>query len=146
MKSTFRKPKFWLSIMAFVLASFCIQPCLNLALIKYSGTGKISMVKHLLALGVTPSDDALGSAAYNGHAAVVRALLTAGANPNAENEIYETPLMYAAKNGHLEVVRLMLAYDANPNAGCREMDPLTVARVGKYTEIVKLLKEAGAKE
>jgi hypothetical protein len=26
------------------------------------------------------------------------------------------------------------------------MDPLTVARVGKYTEIVKLLKEAGAKE
>lgn len=45
-----------------------------------------------------------------------------------------------------EVVKLMLVYGADPNAGCREMDPLIVARIGKHTEIVKLLKQAGAKE
>ena len=146
MRSTLKQPKVWLTITAAVLALLCIMPALNQALINSSGTGQISMVKRLLALGVAPSDDALGRAAYNGHTAVVRTLLQAGANPSAANEINETALMYASENGHTEVVRLMLAYGADPNAGCREMDPLTVARVGKHTEIVKLLKQAGAKE
>ena len=146
MRSTLKQPKVWLTITAAVLALLCIMPALNQALINSSGTGQISMVKRLLALGVVPSDDALGRAAYNGHTAVVRTLLQAGANPSAANEINETALMYASENGHTEVVKLMLAYGADPNAGCREMDPLTVARVGKHTEIVKMLKQAGAKE
>jgi len=146
MRSTLKQPKVWLTITAAVLALLCIMPALNHTLINSSSTGQISMVKRLLALGVAPSDDALGRAAYNGHTAVVRTLLQAGANPSAANEINETALMYASENGHTEVVKLMLAYGADPSANYREMDPLTVARVGKHTEIVKLLKQAGAKE
>ena len=54
--------------------------------------------------------------------------------------------MYASENGHMETVKLMLAHGSDPNWGCREMDPLAVARMGKHMEIVRMLKRAGAKE
>ncbi len=146
MKSVLKKPKFWLATIAVLFVLLCIPPALALVLINSARNGQVSTVNHLLALGVAPSDDALGVAAYNGKTAVVRSLLAAGANPNAMNGIDETALAYAAEYGHTEVVRLMLAYGADPNNGCQEMDPLTVARAGHYTEIVKLLKQAGAKE
>lgn len=146
MKSAFKKPKFWLSVVAVLLVFLCVPLCLNLALTHYAGTGRVAMVNHLLAVGVASSDDALGTAAYNGHTAVVRSLLAAGGNPNAMNDMSETALAYAAENGHLEIVKLMLADGADPNWGCLEKDPFTCAHAGNYTEIVKLLKQAGAKE
>ncbi len=146
MKSAFKKPKFWLMIVAVLFVLLCVQSCLNLALIHYAETGQNAMADHLLAIGVAPSDGALGTAAYNGHTAVVRSLLVAGGNPNAMNDMGETALAYAAENGHTEIVKLMLAYGSDPNWGCREMDPLTCARMGNYVEIVKLLKQAGAKD
>lgn len=146
MNTVFRKPKFWLLTVPFLLAMLCLPPYLSLALVHYSETGRVSTVNHLLAIGIAPSDDALGTAAYNGHTAIVRTLLAAGANPNATNDIDETALAYAAENGHTEIVKLMLAKGADPNWGCREKDPLTCAYAGHYTEIVKLLKQHGAKE
>lgn len=146
MKAMLKKPKFWRLAVTILLIAVCIPPCLRLALIHYSRTGQVATVNHLLALGVSPSDDALGAAAFNGHTSVVRSLLAAGGNPNAQNDIDETALAYASENGHIDVVKVMLAYGADPNWGCREMDPLTCARIGNYPKIVKLLKQAGAKE
>ena len=146
MKATLRRPQFWLSVSAALLLLMCLLPCLNFALDHYSTTGQVTAVNHLLAIGVPPSDVALGAAAYNGRTAVVRSLLAAGGNPNAQNDLGETALAYASENGHIEVVKLMLAYGADPNWGCREMDPLTCARAGNYPDIVRLLKQAGAKE
>ena len=146
MKTTLKKPKFWLLAVPFLLALLCLPPCLSLALVHYSEAGRISGVNYLLAIGVTPSDDALGAAAYNGHTAVVRSLLAAGANPNATNDIDETALAYAAENGHIEVVKLMLAKGADPNWGCLEKSPLVCAYAEHYTEIVSLLKRAGVKD
>ncbi len=146
MKATLKNPKFWFLAIAVLFVLMCIPPGLNLVLISASRNGQLSKVNRLLALGVAPSDDALDAAAYHGQTSVVRSLLVAGANPNAENDIYETALAHACENGHIEIVKLMLAYGADPNWGCREMDPLTCARMGNYPEIVKLLKQAGAKE
>ncbi|MGI4790839.1 MAG: ankyrin repeat domain-containing protein [Janthinobacterium lividum] len=146
MKALLKKSKFWLSAAAILFVVLCFPPILNLVLINSAGKGQVSTVNHLLAIGVAPSDDAFSVAASEGQTAVVCSLLAAGANPNAMNEIDETALAYAAEYGHAKVVRLMLAYGADPNWGCREMDPLTVARLGNYPDIVKMLKRAGAKD
>ena len=49
-------------------------------------------------------------------AALVVALLAAGANPNLALESGETPLMVAARGGYAEVAEQLLVKGANPNA------------------------------
>ena len=58
----------------------------------------------------------LFSAAKNGHAAVVSALLTAGADKNATTQNGITPLDIAAEKGHEVVVSALLAAGADVNA------------------------------
>lgn len=146
MKTTLKRPRTWFLAAAVLLVLSCIPFVLTVALNENSQDGHLSVVNHLLAIGVAPTNDALGAAAINGHTAVVRSLLAAGANPNATNDIDETVLAYATQEGHIEVVRVMLDYGADPNWGCREVDPLNCARLGGYPEIAKLLKQHGAKE
>jgi len=55
-------------------------------------------------------------AAANGHAALVSALLAAGAAPAVANESGNTPLHYACLNAHPECARLLLAAGASPGA------------------------------
>ena len=55
-------------------------------------------------------------ACTNGNAAVVEALLDAGADPDAALAEGETALMTAARTGALDVVRLLLDRGANVNA------------------------------
>src|SRR6202795_3920846 len=52
----------------------------------------------------------LGVAAEEGHAAVVRALLEAQADPNLGGRHDETPLMKAAQKDHVEIIALLLAH------------------------------------
>ena len=91
----------------------------------------------------------------------VRALLDAGADPNAraEDETYgtphgpgETPLHYAADRGHAEIVRALLEAGAEPNVwatwdptpdGVGET-PLHHAAHRGHAEVVRVLLGAGA--
>jgi hypothetical protein len=71
-----------------------------------------------LALAAPAADPAkeLLAAARNGDTARVRALLGAGASPEAKDKNGQTPLMLAAGNGYAETVRALLEKGANPSA------------------------------
>ena len=61
--------------------------------------------------GSTP----LHYAAGKGHADVITALLTAGADLHAESNKGDTPLHKAAGSGHAEAITALLAAGADPN-------------------------------
>ena len=66
---------------------------------------------------------ALHLAAANGHAAIIRVLLEAGADAGAENEEKNTPMHYAAINGQVEVsstVTIMIVMGALTWLGIRD--------------------------
>ena len=82
-------------------------------------------------------------ASENGHTEVVKALLAAkDINVNKGN-----PLWYASENGHTKVVKALLAAkDINVNQAYNGETPLAVATRNNHTEIIQLLKDAGAQE
>jgi len=85
---------------------------------------------------------ALHMAAANGHAAVVRLLLAAGADPEAVNKDGNTPLHWAASNGKEETVQALLHSSADVlqrNAFGRSA--LTEGFTSQNTELVKALLE-----
>lgn len=74
-----------------------------------------------------------------------------GANINAalqrKSAMGWTALHYAAINGNIELVKYLTKYGANVNKATAEgSTPLYLAQLGKHEEIIKLLKNAGAKE
>ena len=82
--------------------------------------------------GATP----LFVAAQQGHDAVVRALLDAGADKDLADNDGATPLFVAAENGHGAIVRALLDASADKTARCRGKMALDVA---KTAEIKSLL-------
>ena len=85
------------------------------------------------------------SAAALGYLEVVRMLLEAGADMNAENQDRSTALMFAAHNGHLEVVQVLLEAGADKNAAKQDgATALMLAAEDGHLEVVQLLLEAGA--
>lgn len=88
------------------------------------------------------------NAAHEGHTAIAQVLLQAGADANALiNWDDGTPLIRAASAGHIETVRALLAGGAEVNANDRyERTALMIAKEKGHTEVVELLKAAGAKE
>jgi ankyrin repeat protein len=84
-------------------------------------------------------------AAWNGHTAVVTALLGAGAALDKIDEVGRTPLHNAAQNGHTAVVTALLAagaaVDVKDPVG---WTPLLVAARNGHTAIVTALLAAGA--
>ncbi|KAK4656916.1 hypothetical protein QC762_0040510 [Podospora pseudocomata] len=83
-------------------------------------------------------------AAQNGHEAVVKKLLAAGADVNAAAATSETALQAAAGGGHLEVVEKLLAAGADVNNTSCGQTALEVAAEGGYLEVVEKLLAAGA--
>jgi ankyrin repeat protein len=73
-----------------------------------------------------------------------------GADINAsltkQSAIGWTALHYAAINGDVELVKYLIKYEANVNKPTGEgSTPLYLAQLGKHESIVKILKNAGAK-
>ncbi|KAK8768403.1 hypothetical protein V5799_015134 [Amblyomma americanum] len=92
-------------------------------------------------MGETP----LQVAAIKGDAARVKALLSAGANPNVRDNAGWTPLHEASSQGALEVVRLLIAAGACVNAaGPDGITPLHDAVLSNVPDVVLLLRSAGA--
>lgn len=85
-------------------------------------------------------------AAFAGNAEAARALLDAGADPNAVSRAsfaQVTPLGTAAFAGSVEVARVLLEHGADPSiAGGGEATPLDVARANGDAELADLLSGA----
>lgn len=77
---------------------------------------------------------------------VVEALLTAGANIEAQSErTKDTALSLACSGGRKEVVELLLAKGANKeHRNVSDYTPLSLAASGGYVDIVNMLLNAGA--
>ena len=73
-----------------------------------------------------------------GHEEGVRALLAAGANVNAENDM---AIRAASYNGHAEIVKILLEAGANVSDAA-----IRLASTRSCTDVVKLLKAHIAKE
>jgi ankyrin repeat protein len=91
----------------------------------------------------------LMSASFHGHAGIVKALLTAGADLNAASNTGWTALMWACRFGRLESARLLVAAKAVVNARSTQgFTPLNCARSSNNATaspaIEALLLAAGA--
>ena len=75
------------------------------------GVSRKSMIQKVLDVpseGALNGSTALHAAAATGHAAVVEALLEAGANPQAAGRTGASPLQLAAAMGHVAAVRALV--------------------------------------
>jgi ankyrin repeat protein len=113
------------------------------------------VVAELLRQGADPNafenESALGLAASSGDVAILKMLLSAGADVNRGSFVGETPLMAAALTGELECARLLLEAGADVNAkSAMGKVPLSEAydyenRHRKRNPVLDLLVAAGAK-
>ena len=125
------------------------------ALMWASDNGHAKIVKYLIEkcadveLSDTDiSNTALLMASYQGHLEIVKMLIEADANINTSNDNDTTALMFALftlSSEHLEVVKYLIAKGANVNAEDISGETILMMASGNK-EIVKLLKEAGAKK
>jgi ankyrin repeat protein len=91
------------------------------------------------------------SALFTANAEETQLLLRYGANPNAEDNDYDTPLLWAVYDGDLRKAKLLLQYGADPNHEGALGSALQIATGENATEkrnaaMIALLKKAGAKE
>jgi ankyrin repeat protein len=84
-------------------------------------------------------------AAERGHAAIVRSLLSRGADVTATTTLGATPLHWAAYHDHPEAVAILLRHGASPAARDAEGETaatLAIARAqsGSHSDVLELLK------
>lgn len=81
---------------------------------------------------------------------MIRLLLASGCKPTGANySDGRTPLYFAIENDKPDLVRLLIEHGADVNAKIlpkKKVSPLSFAKELKRKEIVKILKQAGAKE
>jgi hypothetical protein len=114
---------------------------------------KVALEGGTSAKNVTSPYDgtALIAAAHLGHDEVVKVLIAAGAPLDHVNNLGWTALIESIVLGdggkrHTETLRALVAAGANPNlADGRGTRPLALARSRGYTEMVKILEQAGGR-
>ena len=115
----------------------------NLNLVNHFITVHMADVNGANASGATPLHLAAGP--NRGYAAIVAALLAAGASVNAQDNNNETPLHYAAFAGRAAIAATLLAAGADVNAaGSVGQTPLHYAAFADRTAIAATLLAAGA--
>ncbi|MDD3470914.1 MAG: ankyrin repeat domain-containing protein [Thermoguttaceae bacterium] len=115
--------------------------------------GSLPLLRYVLRLssdlnGREPrfGETALHFAASCGDAAMVEALLAAGASVDLKNRDGVTPLLLAAQENQLEVVRILLAAGADLNVRANEgITPLHQAAAQGFTSICELLLKSGSR-
>lgn len=132
----------------------------EIALIEAASQGNVEEVRILLQAGVDVNfrqdTTALCEAVQTGNYEIVKMLIDAGADVNLRaKEGYFNPLLNAAYGGYLEIVRALIQAGADVNVRIEDgRNALEYAELGmleghhkggKYAEIIKLLKQAGAK-
>jgi tetratricopeptide (TPR) repeat protein len=141
----------------------------NTPLISAAGEGQVEVIKLLLERGAELEAQnylgfsALTRAADRGHFDAVKLLLDRGSDLNMEQSkagyfriqdgeisqkvIRRTGLMCAARSGHVDIVKLLIARGADVTVKDENNNTaLSYATKKGYSEIVELLKKAGAKE
>ncbi|WP_277879694.1 ankyrin repeat domain-containing protein [Coleofasciculus sp. FACHB-501] len=129
----------------------------DIALIQAVSDGNAEQVRALIQAGADVNhrmnSTVLCNASLEGHYEIVRMLIEAGADVNKrDSEGDFNPLLRAAYAGHLEIVRTLVEAGADVNAEgfC---NPLEYAELGimeghhkggQHTEVIELLKQAGA--
>ncbi|MGA3281386.1 MAG: ankyrin repeat domain-containing protein [Smithella sp.] len=117
------------------------------------GNGNVEVVKALIAAKADVNirsgkngRTALMGASRFGSLAVIKELIAAGADVNIKDNEGCTALIEASRYGYTDVVRELLAAKTDVNIKSNDgVTALTESSKG-YDNIVKLLKEAGAKE
>jgi len=119
-----------------------------------SQNGNVDTVKVLIKAGgnvnqarTTDGISPLFIVSEKGNVALVKVLLKAGGSVNQHNHNNQTPLNTASFNGHPEIVRLLLQ---QPNIDLNKIDKwnttaLGIATENSRTDVIQLLKDAGAK-
>lgn len=85
-------------------------------------------------------------AAECGFDALVEKIIAAGGDIHAKNTYHKTALMYAAEKGRLNSAKLLMDAGADVNARNGYCTALTLAADGDHPNVVRLLRERGAKE
>ena len=84
-------------------------------------------------------------AIYNGHPDIAKLLTASGADVNMKGEADWTALFFAVMRGDIESVRNLLKAGAEVNVKANDGEtPLQRAAALDYSDIISLLKEAGA--
>jgi ankyrin repeat protein len=124
---------------------------LEIELANAAARGRTTTVQKLLNQGVSADSTnaegwpAVVLAARNGYVDTVLALLEKGAGINAATPDGQTALMIATRGGHVQTVRTLLDRQANVQARTRDgHTALSIATKFNYSEIIDLLKAAGA--
>ncbi|XP_049944395.1 ankyrin repeat domain-containing protein 65-like [Schistocerca serialis cubense] len=118
-------------------------------LIEAAKEGAVEEVRALLAAGadVGARDEEFGEtalhwAAWRGHAAVVRLLLSAASDHNARDQGGQTPLHWAAQSGHAEAAAALLQAGADMGARTDKGNtPLDIATLCNHQQLVEMLTE-----
>jgi ankyrin repeat protein len=102
--------------------------------------------ENLQELGRSLRPTPLSLAAEHGHAEVVRALVRAGSDVNAQDQLGRTPLMLAVNGNHSAIVEGLLTAKADVHARNKDQETaLSLAVQRQNAHIARLLMAAGAK-
>jgi uncharacterized protein len=123
-------------------------------------SGKTDIAKSLIARGAdvnaegprtgrNPAGSNAGGtpiffAAVTDNTDLIKLLIAKGANVNARMTVGVTPLMFAALKGQANAVKILISNGADLNAKTNNGKSV-LDLAGQYPQIIKILKEAGAK-
>jgi ankyrin repeat protein len=100
----------------------------------------------VMARSARHGDTPLHVASGRGQLQVAQLLIQHGTPVDVTDDYGETPLMTAADNGHLALVEFLLDAGADPNHRDKhDRDAFYLAAIRCRTDVVKLLRERGAK-
>jgi ankyrin repeat protein/superfamily I DNA/RNA helicase len=125
------------------------------ALMYASENGQTEIVKLLIENGANPNlqdkkegGTALMFASQNGQTEIVKLLIENGANLDLQKNDGVTALINCSINGHTEMVKLLIENGANLDLQAKggQTALMIASQKNRHSEIVKLLKQAGAKK